>query len=166
LKNKDWLFIEGNKIFNFRTNGILVHNGKVLIQRSNEDVEYAVPGGQVAWGETSAEALVREFKEEMGADISADRLIWVEESFWKWGNKDAHSICHYYLVSLKDPSQIPEKGTFTSLDTDASRLIFQWIDIKQLKKSPDITVYPLYLKDKITGISDGIEHFIYHESNI
>lgn len=163
MKNKDWLFIEENKIFNYRSTGVLIQNGNILIQRGIDDVDFALPGGHVAWGETSAEALIREFKEEIGVDIIINRLIWVEETFWKWGKRDAHTICHYHLVSLKDPSQIPSDRIFKSLDSDESRLIFQWIDLKQLKNLKDIIVYPLFLKDKITNISNRIEHFISYE---
>jgi ADP-ribose pyrophosphatase YjhB (NUDIX family) len=60
MKERDWLFYDGDKTYNFRTTGVLIQNGKILIQRGVNDIDYALPGGQVAWGETSAEALMRE----------------------------------------------------------------------------------------------------------
>lgn len=157
MKNRDWLFIDENRIHNFRSTGVLINDGKILIQRGTHDTEYALPGGHVAWGETSADTLIREYKEEMGADISVERLIWVEEVFWKWGVRDAHTLCHYHLVSINSPTQIPLNGVFKSLETDESRLIFQWVDVNELQH---FKVYPVFIKDKITNLSDGIEHFV------
>lgn len=50
MKNRDWLFAEENRIHNFRSAGVLLHEGKILLQRGVEDTEYALPGGHVAWG--------------------------------------------------------------------------------------------------------------------
>ena len=157
MKNRDWLFIEENRMHDFRSTGILLKDGKILIQRGVNDTEFALPGGHVAWGETSAETLVREYKEELGADISVNKLVWVEEVFWKWGEIEAHTICHYHLVSLNNPTQIPNEGIFKSLETDASRLLFQWVDVNELH---NYKIYPVFLKDKIMDIPDRIEHFI------
>lgn len=157
MKNRDWLFAEENRIHNFRSAAILLHEGKILLQRGVEDTEYALPGGHVAWGETSAEALIREYKEELGVTISVERLIWVEEAFWKWGLKEAHTLCHYHMVRLNSASQIPLSGLFKSLETDESRLIFQWVDINELQ---EYKVYPEFLQYKISNLADGIEHFV------
>ena len=155
--NKDWLFVDGNKIFNYRSTGVLINDGKILIQRGVNDQEFALPGGHVKWGETSADALIREYREELNADVSIDRMIWVEEVFWKWGKRDAHTLCHYYLARLNNPRQIPTEGTFLSREDDESRLIFEWVDIGTLGS---YKIYPSFLADKIMNLSDGIEHYI------
>jgi ADP-ribose pyrophosphatase YjhB (NUDIX family) len=157
MNNRDWLFVEENRIHNFRSVGVLLNEGKILLQRGVEDTEYALPGGHVAWGETSAEALIREYKEELGVNILVERLVWVEEAFWKWGAKEAHTLCHYHLVCLNNASQIPLRGLFKSLETDESRLIFQWVDINELQ---EYKVYPEFLKNKISNLPDGVEHFV------
>lgn len=160
LKNKDWLFRDENRIYNFRSAGVLVNGGKILIQRAIDNTEFALPGGHVAFGETSAETLVREYNEELGVEVLVNRLIWVEEVFWKWGEREAHTICHYHLISLNIPLQIPTEGTFKSLESDESRLIFQWVNINEIK---NYKIYPVFLKDKITNLTDGIEHFITYD---
>jgi ADP-ribose pyrophosphatase YjhB (NUDIX family) len=160
LKNRDWLFTYENRIHNFRSTGVLLNNGKFLIQRGVNDTEFALLGGHVAWGKTSAEAFIREYKEELGVDISVDRLIWVEEVFGKWESREVHTICHYHLVRLTNPHQIPNDGSFKSLSYDELRLIFQWVDTNELQ---DYKVYPVFLKDKINNLLAGIEHFVTHE---
>jgi len=130
VKNRDWLFVDENRIHNFRSAGVLINDGKILVQRGINDSEYTLPGGHVAW---------------------------VEEVFWKWGEKEAHTLCHYHLVNLNSPSQIPLNGVFKSLETDESRLIFQWVGFNELQ---DYKIYPVFLKDKINNLLDGIEHFV------
>ena len=63
---KDWLFKTEDSICDLRTVGVLVCNGKLLVQRDRDGDVYALPGGHVQIGETTADGLVREFREEMG----------------------------------------------------------------------------------------------------
>ena len=73
FKNEDW-------VFSYRVAGICVQNGKVLLQTTTgEDRSFAFPGGHVEFGETNEQTLLREFKEEIGADIRAGDLKWVAE---------------------------------------------------------------------------------------
>ena len=74
-------------IFSYRAAGILVHENKILLQKPNNSNDYAFPGGQVAFGETNAETLIREFGEEMGMEIEVGELKWVWENLCPWDGK-------------------------------------------------------------------------------
>ena len=93
----DILFTTEEAVFSYRVAGICIQNGRILLQRAAEPggYAYAFPGGHVAFGETNAQTLIREFKEEMGADISVERLQWVGEIFFPWDEKTCHQICLY-----------------------------------------------------------------------
>ena len=72
----DLLFRAEAGIFSYRVAGICVHNGSVLLQTTTgEDRSFAFPGGHVAFGETNEQTLIREFREEIGADIQMIRPI-------------------------------------------------------------------------------------------
>ena len=88
----DILFKTDEYIFSYRVGGVLIHNGKVLMQNAEGDDGYAFIGGHVAFGETTDETLAREFKEELGADIKIERLIMVNEIFFPWGNKPCQPL--------------------------------------------------------------------------
>ena len=96
----DILFKTPEAVFSYRVAGICVRDEKVLLQRPTNDTAYAFPGGHVAFGETNAETLVREFMEETGATVNVGQLKWVEENFFPWGAKPCHQICLYYMVEL------------------------------------------------------------------
>ena len=155
---KDWRFSDENCVCSFRTVGVLIKGDKILVQREKDGVEYALPGGHIKIGETSEESLIREFKEEADADIICERLIWVEECFWKWGGKDAHDMAFYYLISLTNDFDIPD-GSFVS-HKDNCDVLLGWVTIEEMKK---LTIYPSFIKNKIETISDHIEHFVSFE---
>ena len=88
----DILFHRENYVFSYRVAGILLHKSSVLLQKPTNDTVYAIPGGHVALGETNAQTLEREFKEEIVADITVGELKWVAEIFFPWGDKPCHQI--------------------------------------------------------------------------
>ena len=110
----DILYKNDDFVFSYRVGGILVRNGKILLQRPKND-DYAIIGGHVAAMETSEETLKREFKEELHAEIAVDNLMAIGEIYFPWGDKPCHQICLYYKVHLLDDS-IPLDGIFHGYD--------------------------------------------------
>lgn len=163
MKQRDILFKTEDNVFSYRVAGILIKDGRVLLQRPINDTAYSFPGGHVSFGETNEETLIREFKEEISADISVDGLQWVAEIFFPWGDKPCHQICLFYRISLCDETQIPLSGTFNAVDELENSNIdleFSWIPLSEIK---DIKLYPINAKEKLEQLSDKIEHFICRE---
>lgn len=164
MSKPDILLMTKEGVFSYRVAGILIRNGKVLLQRPINDPAYAFPGGHVNFGETSEEAVIREFKEEIAADIRPIRLLWIGENFFPWGEKDCHQIGLYYLLALQDETQIPLDGIFYAQDEverKACRLEFSWVEMSQLKY---MELYPIIAKEKLMNLSDHIEQFVYIEN--
>ena len=161
----DILFKTDDYVFSYRVGGLLIHNGKVLMQKLVGEDGYAFIGGHVAFGETSSETLVREFKEEICADIKVERLLMVGENFIPWGNsgRPCHQMNIFYLVSLADDTQIPLDGSFKAVDELGNERIdldMCWIPLKDI---PNITVYPVETKKHIIHIPNEIVHFVHKE---
>jgi mutator protein MutT len=92
--------------FNVRAAAILIVDGKVLLQRRIGDAAWALPGGKVAYGETAAEAVVRELREEFALEAIVTRLVWLAESFFKLEGCDVHQLGLYYLVHADAPNAV------------------------------------------------------------
>ncbi len=158
----DILFKQENFVFSYRVGGVLNHNGKILLQRPQND-DYSIIGGHVASMETSAEALKREYEEELHAKIEVDDLLAIGEVFFPWGNKPCHQICLYYKVHLLDDS-IPLDGCFhgyDDLDHEKIDMDFCWVPLKDLQNG--LKVYPLELIPHILEPKHQIIHFLSKE---
>ena len=159
---KDILFKDETGVFSYRVAGICVHNGKVLLQTTTTGPAFAFPGGHVAFGETNAQTLIREFKEELGADISVGELKWVAEVFFPWGNKPCHQICLYYLVEITD-DVTPRSGIFSGVEQMEGQkftLEFHWVPLEEAK---EYELYPTQCRELLSSLSEGIKHFTYIE---
>jgi len=154
--NKDWIFESDNFICHVRTVGILIRENKMLVQRDNDGNEYALPGGHIKIGETAEESLIREFREETGADIICQRLLWTEECFWNWNGKKAHNISFYYLVDLCENSDIPDNGEFFP-QKDNCNVLLGWLPIEKIG---GVTIYPDFIKEEIGRLNETPKHFV------
>ena len=149
FKTEDW-------VFSYRVAGICVRNGKVLLQKPLNDTAYAFPGGHSAFGETNEETLIREFKEEIGADISVGELKWVAEIFFPWGSRPCHQICLYYMVE----GDISDSDQFPGIEERGVPLEFRWIPLDEVQ---NLEVYPVETPQLLQKLHEGVQHFVYKE---
>lgn len=136
----------------------------MLLQKPTNDTGYAFPGGHVELGETNEETLIREFKEEIGADIQVLEIKWVAEIFFPWGDKPCHQICIYYLIKLADETQVPLSKKFIAHEHIEGRdfdIEFHWIPLEKVK---NIEIYPSNASELLERINEGVKHFVYREN--
>ncbi|GFI21749.1 RNA pyrophosphohydrolase [Lachnospiraceae bacterium] len=158
----DILFHTDEYVFSYRVAGICIQDGKVLLQKPTNDTAFAFPGGHVTFGESNEQTLMREFQEEIGADISVGDLKWVGEIFFPWNNKPCHQICLYYIVEINSEN-IPTQGMFMGqeqIEGQKFKLEFHWVPLDELK---NIEVYPTNIVELMNHMEYGVQHFIYRE---
>lgn len=68
-----------NYLMRVRVTGIYVEAGEILLvkQKVGADREWSLPGGKLERGESLADGMTREMKEETGLDIKVNRLLYV-----------------------------------------------------------------------------------------
>ena len=153
---KDWLFSSDTYTCGLRAAGLLILDDKILVQRDLSGNEYALPGGHIKIGETLEDGLIREYREETGADILIKRLLWSEECFWEWNGKQAHSINFYFLLDLCAGHGIPDQDEWIA-QRDHDQVVIGWLPIDEIGRA---VLYPAFLKDEIHRLCDPIKHFI------
>ncbi|MDR1598642.1 MAG: NUDIX hydrolase [Oscillospiraceae bacterium] len=164
----DLLFRTEEGVFSYRIAGILIHDGKILLQHVSNDPNYtgySLPGGHPQFGETNEETLIREFNEEIGANIKVCDLKWVAELFFPWGEKPCHQICLYYEVKLANTDGIFLEKIFISketLENQSFYLNFSWIP---LEETTAMEIYPNNIAEMLNGLDNGVKKFIYRESS-
>jgi len=156
FKTEDW-------VFSYRVAGICVHEGRVLLQTTTgEDRSFAFPGGHVEFGESNADTLIREFREEIGANISVGDLKWVAEIFFPWGDRPCHQICLYYMVQIHNP-ELLSRRVFLAKEHMEGRsfdLEFHWVPLDEVEK---LEVYPVQAARLLKKLDEGVQHFVYRE---
>lgn len=65
--------------FNIRITGILIENNEILLvqQKLSDKRNWSLPGGRLERGETLAQGLIREMKEETGLDVEIVRMLYL-----------------------------------------------------------------------------------------
>ncbi len=156
VPEKDWLFSSDTYTCGLRAAGLLIQNNRIFVQRDLHGNAYALPGGHIKIGETLQDGLIREYKEETGADIRIKRLLWSEECFWEWNGRQAHSLNFYFLIERCGGRQIFDQGEWIA-HRDNDKVVVGWLPIDDIGR---VTLYPLFLKDEIRRLQDPIKHFV------
>ena len=121
---------------------ILINDKTILSTRSYGKDKFYIPGGKREQGETDAEALCREIKEELSVELIIDTLQFVGEfqaqAHGHPNGKTVKMTCYMadYTGELKPDSEIEEIKWLTSSDKDlisyVDKLIFDLLKEKDL----------------------------------
>ena len=165
---RDILFDHGNARFSYRISALPVCNGRILLQCPVGTQDYAFIGGHVAFGETAAQTLQREIREEIHADAEIGPLLAVGEVYIDWGRcpdgspRHCQQIGLYFRVSL-DPAQLPPGDVFFGWDEaggERFNLAYHWVPLEDLAH---MTVYPPEVAAHLLSGDEQVLYFTYSE---
>ncbi|MBB3392794.1 ADP-ribose pyrophosphatase YjhB (NUDIX family) [Rhizobium sp. BK275] len=85
-----------------RVAGIVVEDGKVLVQQPADDPSscYAFIGGEYEIGDTFESRLRKEFEEETNARVRQAQYLFCVENHFRYRGQLIQQAEHYFLVSL------------------------------------------------------------------
>ncbi len=88
--------------------GVFHHAGRILVEAIDDPYDgvrcYRPLGGEIEFGEHSQDALIREMREEIGAEITALRLLGVLENRFVVDGQRHHEIVLVYHAAFVDPA--------------------------------------------------------------
>ena len=140
--------------FNYRVSAVILRDGCLLTMKDNLYSYSYLPGGRVKMGETTHQAMLREIREELRAELRILRPLWFCEDFFVEEDTQErfHELCVYYLV---DGSGLPE-GDFAY--TEGERINrFSWTKIEDVKM---LRLYPAFLRKRIENLPEQLEMII------
>ena len=121
-----------------RTAAILIHGGRILLERTIGKNEYYLPGGHVQPLEKTDETLIRELREELHSEMEITGFAGVGELFFPWDGRTIQQLCFYYRVRFRTEKAapgIPAEGRFDGFDPAETRhyhLEYVWVPLEQL----------------------------------
>ena len=123
--------------------------GKVLLAQrpagKNLAGKWEYPGGKIEAGESPAQALIRELREELNLTVSAENVLFFE-----------HTTYRYEKFILNMDLFVIEKWQGTPTPSEGQEIV--WTDIERLGK--DLETYPMPPAD--IEITDRLRHFLSH----
>lgn len=144
--------------FTFRVVGIVIHDERVLFQRSDEPEQfYFLPGGRAEMGEMAEETLKREMREELGTEIHIERLLYVVENLFTHEDESHHEIGFYFLMTLLEAPRLHTQGEQFLWKGEEEHLQWGWLPIAQL---PGLPIYPQFLRTALQKLPDHTLHII------
>lgn len=139
--------------------GIVIHRERVLLFNVIGWDWWALPGGRAEMLERSDEALKREWREELNTAIDINRLVWVNELFFKHEGRTHHEICMYYSITVPQNSNVLDLEEHTCKDGLAT-LRFKWFPLSNLEQ---LHIRPLFLNKGLLNLPIHTENIIWYD---
>lgn len=124
---------------------IIIHDERLLVNHGTArdgSRYFALPGGHVDPGENCIQALEREFREELEAEIEAGDLRFVSEMIY--GAPPRHELVLFFDARITQP---PREADGRVLSPEP-RKDFCWLPLSQLR---EVKLVPPALRDFLEG---------------
>jgi len=139
--------------------GIIWRGDELLVFEAKDPTKnetfYRPLGGGIAFGEPSLEALRREFREELDAELVDVRYLTTLENIFTFNGQRGHEIVLLYEATFSDPS-LYEQEHFEIDEGDEIILPARWMPLSEFR-SGDPPLYPDNLLDYLDKVDEAAE---------
>ncbi|QCI97065.1 NUDIX hydrolase [Agrobacterium larrymoorei] len=153
------------RIFQMRVAGLAFRDGHVLVHRATHEKFWTFPGGRAEMGEQSQDTLAREMVEELGAEVSVGRLLWVVENFFHYEGKDWHELGFYYLMELPDSFPFDEEAIVHRVQDGKNPLEFRWVKATT-EALTALDIPPYFIAAEIENLPASTRHVVWKDGNL
>ncbi len=122
---------------------LILRDGSLLTtmaETRSDGTYYVLPGGGQEAGETLAEAVVRECREELGAEVGVERLLYIRERV----EEQPHRVEFTFLCTL-----LSEPDAALATEPDTSQAGIAWLPIAALT---EVAFYPEGVRERLAAI--------------
>lgn len=142
--------------FTIRVYGLLVHEGRVLVAheiiRGRRITKF--PGGGLEFGEGTKDCLVREIREEMGAEAIGLEHFYTTDYFQRsaFHEQEVQVISIYYTFNVAEPGAIAVASKpFEFMVEEEGAEAFRWLDLSgATERDVSLPIDKVVLKKLIT----------------
>ena len=150
----DWTAAAGS--FKCRAAGVVRDGDRLLVCAVDEIDGWFLPGGRVQFGESSARALSRELREELGLDVTvAGAPLLIAEGIRESEGAIHQELCFYYPVPW--PAGVPPAAV-----NGLSGHRFRWVRVDDL---PDLRFLPPEIIPHLTTPATQVRHLTFDRRN-
>jgi ADP-ribose pyrophosphatase YjhB (NUDIX family) len=148
----------GDTTFMYRVGAIIVHDGRLLVERNLKDGYCFVPGGRVEYGESSIEALARELREELGEDVEVGRMIIMSDNEFEIHGKRYQEAAPYFLAKLAtDSNLLNRQGVFEGHEPGT---MFSWLPFDEIDEAD---LFPPFLRERVQKTPQTTEYIVHSD---
>ncbi len=151
----------GERRFRVRVAAAIIHEGRALLQTfADHDDFWVLPGGNAEVMEPTVDGVIREMKEELGEVVRVERLLWVVDNFFRFGNADWHEIGLYWLASLPEDSPLLNLETFSGQERPTAKFTCRWHDVSCLSQ---VRLLPSFLTEGLASLPGTAQYLIHRD---
>ena len=138
---------------------VLLWRDHLLLMRGEDSVKpetfYRAIGGGVEFGEPAAEAVVREFREELSRDIEVVEPLGTVENIFTHEGRPGHEIDFEFIVRFAPGQAPPDLEPLAAVEHDDDgrvyeELIAYWIPLHEALSGEHI-IYPPGFTDRLAA---------------
>ncbi|MGB7086346.1 MAG: NUDIX domain-containing protein [Phormidesmis sp.] len=115
--------------------GLIEHEGYLFVSKGKDSttnqVFYRFLGGGIEFGETSEAALVREFEEEIGAELTGIEYLGCLDNIFTLHGKPGHELIQLFRARFVDDAFYQIDQTFRLIEGDRIDQAF-WLDTQKV----------------------------------
>lgn len=133
---------------------ILRHSGRILVAEGYDPLKqrlfYRPLGGSIEFGERGSDTVIRELKEEVGADVLPEsvRYMGTMENIFTYNGQMGHEIVLLYDGQFADPA-LYEQEDITAMEDNGVPFRAVWRRLDEF--GPDVPLFPDGLLQLLKG---------------
>lgn len=130
---------------------VIQDRGRLFVAEGHDPIKdetfYRPLGGGIEFGESAADALRREFREEMGQELAELRLLGVLENLFTFAGEPGHEIVLVFGARFADTA-LCEKTVIRCREDSGEEFTGLWLHLESVRTG-NVLLYPDGLLDLV-----------------